>query len=277
VTLSRPKEPLFFEAEFERGIEYYWHTYFAHWDGESAIGEARAAKLFLPYVAARIRATLPDAKLIVILRNPVDRFFSHWWMRYCNGKETRDLKTVLSQNLNAIRDGRTLDGEIGRTTWRDYSSLENGAVPFYLEIGYYARHLRTYLELFPPSQLKILFFDDLCQQPAQLFADVYNYLEVSADVSLPASIKFNSAPTRTALALHKLDRLFNVPTRLPASVRSSLKSVVALFGSAPRMDRETRAWLAEHYFEHNRQLEQLTGRDLSHWDRVADSPSADSL
>jgi hypothetical protein len=76
VFFSTPKEPIFFEAEYEKGFDYYWDTYFAAWDGQAAIGEARHRNLFLPYVAPRVHAACPDARLIVIVRNPVDRAYS---------------------------------------------------------------------------------------------------------------------------------------------------------------------------------------------------------
>lgn len=268
ITLSRPKEPMFYEAEFERGMGYYWQQYFAHCRGERAIGEARASKLFLPYVAARIRQTLPNVKLVAILRNPVERVFSHWWMRYCNGKERLGFQAALDQNLKAIRQGRTWDGASGMQNWLSHISTHEPTLPFYLEIGYYAQHLRIYLELFPAAQLKILFFDDLCLRPEVFFSEVYEFLDVSSNTPLPKKRHFNPAASRMALELHKLDRRFNVPKIVPASVRSRLKSFVSRMGAPREMDRELRTWLVEHYFDHNRQLEQLTGRDLSDWDKV---------
>ena len=88
VHLSTPKEPYYFEDEYEQGPEFYWRTYFAAgWKGQSLIGDARAAHLYLPYVPRRIYTTVPEARLVAILRNPVERAFSHWWMRHSHGRE----------------------------------------------------------------------------------------------------------------------------------------------------------------------------------------------
>ena len=85
IHLSTPKEPFFFEEEFDRGTEYYWRTYFADgWQGQPLVGEARNAHLFVPYVTRRIYETVPHARLIASLRNPVERAFSHWWMMRCH-------------------------------------------------------------------------------------------------------------------------------------------------------------------------------------------------
>jgi hypothetical protein len=65
VFMSDPKEPFFFEAEYEKGFDFYWRRYFSDWQGEPAIGEARHRNLFLPYVTKRIAASVPDAKLLM--------------------------------------------------------------------------------------------------------------------------------------------------------------------------------------------------------------------
>jgi hypothetical protein len=63
VHLSTPKEPYYFEDEYEQGTEFYWRTYFAAArTGQPLIGDARRAHLDLPYVPQRIHATVPDAR-----------------------------------------------------------------------------------------------------------------------------------------------------------------------------------------------------------------------
>ena len=105
VLMSTPKEPVFFEAEYENGLAYYRDRYLKGWNGESALGEARPANLLLPYVAPRIRENFPDAKLVAILRNPVDRAYSHWWVKYCDGIEKRAFVAAVEENLARIASG----------------------------------------------------------------------------------------------------------------------------------------------------------------------------
>ncbi len=82
VAMSTPKEPHFFDAHYERGFEHY-----ATWPAHGIAGEATPSYLLVPYVAERIKADLPDAKLIAILRHPVERAFSSWWMFHARGME----------------------------------------------------------------------------------------------------------------------------------------------------------------------------------------------
>ena len=71
VFMSSPKEPFFFEYEYEKGLGFYSRTYFRGWNGQKRIGEARVSHLLLPFVPGRIRASRPEARLIAILRDPV--------------------------------------------------------------------------------------------------------------------------------------------------------------------------------------------------------------
>ncbi len=73
-------------------------------------GEAQTAHLFLPYVPQRIQQTVPDARLIVILRNPIGQAFSHWWMRHGNGREALNFEESLRENHARIAAGSTLEG-----------------------------------------------------------------------------------------------------------------------------------------------------------------------
>ena len=113
VLMSTPKEPVFFEAEYENGLAYYRDRYFKGWNGEPALGEARPANLLLSYVAPRIRESFPDAKLVAILRNPVDRAYSHWWVKYCDGIEKRAFVAAVEENLARIASGVRFEGQEG--------------------------------------------------------------------------------------------------------------------------------------------------------------------
>ena len=81
------------------------------------VGEARVLNLVLPYVPSRIHAIVPDARLIIILRNPVDAALSQWWMRYCNGKEKLKFDEALRENLVRIATGATIEGIDSEQIW----------------------------------------------------------------------------------------------------------------------------------------------------------------
>ncbi len=117
--MSDPKEPLFFEAEYEKGLTYYQKTYFSHHAGEPLKGDACNRNLFVPFVPERIHATNPNAKGIVCLRDPVDRAYSHWWDHRSVGFEPLSFENAIRSNLNRLDRGIDFSGEEGKTRWRE--------------------------------------------------------------------------------------------------------------------------------------------------------------
>ncbi len=111
ICMANPKEPLFFEAEYEKGLEYYQRTYFTGCNAEPVIGESRTRNLFLPYVPGRIHETFPEAKFIVVLRNPVERAYSHWHHWSASGVEKLEFGEAVKQNLKWLDENSSLSME----------------------------------------------------------------------------------------------------------------------------------------------------------------------
>ncbi len=281
VFMSEPKETRFFvRDEYERGLEFYWDKYFKEWTGQKAIGEATPSYLLAPFVPARIKQHLPEAKLIATLRNPIDRAFSQWWMHMCNGKEKRSFEEAINENLQRVKAGITFEGEEGQKRWQEHVRLlDQGEVKYmpYIEGGYYAQQIRRYLDLFPSSQLKIAFFEDICRNPHSVVREVFSFIGVDPNGAVvDTSAKYVALDTTENVAKSfgalrwlavrmGIRELISEDTR--EKLRGKLSSLLALFGKKPAMCKELRGILVEHYYAHNRELEKLTGRDLSSWDR----------
>src|SRR3972149_6925354 len=119
VFIPEVKEPIFFDAEYERGLDYYWKKYFSRWSGQPAVGEGRVFNLYLPFVPPRIRESIPGAKLIAVLRNPVERAYSHWWHRFSYRDEILPFHEAIRENLSRIARGILFEGGNGARLWRD--------------------------------------------------------------------------------------------------------------------------------------------------------------
>lgn len=267
VFMSEPKEPVFFEAEYERGLDYYWERYFKEWKGERRVGEARPANLFLPYVAPRIKESVPDAKLIVTLRNPVDRAYSHWWLKYCDGNENRPFADALRENISRIEAGCRFEGENGAKLWCDNLNPARGGTSFtvYVDMGYYAEQLARYLELFPPRQIKILLFEDLCRDSLQVARELWQFLELDPELGSPDDNTYSVSLSPSLKSLVWFFRASGLRKIIPPRVRGRIRAAAARRVTVPPMDPETRDWLREHYKPHILELERLIERDLSHW------------
>jgi hypothetical protein len=236
VLMSDPKEPYYFEAQHQWGAAYYFNRYFSKWNGEGAVGEARHRNLYQPHVPQRIHGYNPDARLIVILRNPVERAVSHWWHWYSCGAEKLSLQSALMADLRRIHEDAV---EPANQPWEEryVQALYEGREPelrTYLDSGYYMRQMDRYIELFGAERLHTVLFDDFVADPAAAVAGTLRFLDL--DESQAARIAY------------------------PVCNRSSA-------GMWNHADGEMLDWLRAHYAPHNRRLEQFLGRSLEAWDK----------
>lgn len=282
VCMSDPKEPFFFEAEFDRGLDFYRQKYFSHWQGEPVIGEARHRNLILPYVPPRIHQVNPNAKLIVLVRNPIDRAFSHWYHNYARDSEPLQFRAAIQEDLRRIEKGLRCDTaeeirEHIRRLPREAPGkvLGLGLYRTYLDSGYYYEQIERYLGLFPRKNLKVIVFEDMVTQPKQIIEELIEFLGLD-----PAANRFThpiwenrAIPLpleKTPLAyklfhfLRQVYRFSRVNLLIPYRVRNFAKRNLTP-ERVPQMDGETRAWLRDHYYEHNKRLSEFLGRDLSSW------------
>jgi len=276
VCLSGPKkETYFFETEeYHEGIEHYLRKYYPEWNGERVIGEASVSNLFLPFAAERLRENFPDARLICILRNPVDRAYSQWRMSFLFGLENLSFEDAVSGELERIRAGNIpyYEGEEGARLWSERMRAARGGrivSKDYLARGYYARQIKRCLKLFPESQMRTVFFGDLVRDPQSVVSGLWDFLGVDPSFQLKDDTPRN--PTYKNRVLYSLAKKISSAARfdlfMPAGIKARLTGIFAKIGKEQSMSGGTREKLIEHYYSHNRELEGLLGKDLSRWDR----------
>lgn len=273
--MSEPKEPWFFDGqEYNRGLEFYWNKYFKGWTGQKAIGEATPNYLLVPFVPERIKKALPEAKLIAILRNPVERSYSGWWMHFSHGMEKLSFEDAISENLRRIEAGITFEGKDGEYRWYEFTSnincYQKGLAKYrtYLDHGYYAQHLKRFMALFPKPQIKVILFEDLCCDPQAVVRDVCCFIGVDSKHTLKDNLARNTAYNSRVMR-RLADKLVSTKVHkiFPDKMTRLVVRLLSGFGNRPTMGKDIRAWLVGHYYQHNRELEKLVERDLHHWDR----------
>jgi hypothetical protein len=263
IYMSPVKEPHFFVRE---GMKYSdpsmittLDAYAALFKGvknEKAIGEATPSYLSWPGVPERIQRYLPDAKLIVILRNPVERAHSHFLHEITTGRES------LTDFAAALQGERTQDAE----------ALTRNKLPVrrYLQIGFYSGHLKRYFERFDRSQIKIYLYEDFTRDPVGMIQDTFRFLDVDDTFVPDQSAHFKGGVPRIK-ALHKLHRKSNplktvLRSLLPSKMR---RSMAVHLNNLNRVkipfEPEVRQELIETYREDVLELQGLIGRDLSKW------------
>ena len=155
VCMSEPKETEFFNWHYQRGWDWF-ATHFDHYDGESAIGEASTRTMPTPEAPERIVGCLPDAKLIFVLRNPVERAHSAFWYY--------------------VEQGILCPGE-------DFGAfIRNEGHPLRQEIvhyGYYNRHLERFLHTFDRAQMLLVRHVDLRERMSDTLSRIQKFIGVA--------------------------------------------------------------------------------------------------
>lgn len=258
ICASIPKEPLFFEMEYERGLSYYLERYYAHRAREPVLCEARHRNLYLPYVADRIAGALDDPYLIVLLREPVSRAYSHYWHWAVRGLEPLSFEDAVEDNIQRLRTGPYFADEAEADLYRSTLGYD-GWSPYrsYVDSGYYADQIERFVRLFGRERLQLVTFEELRDRPEEVCRRLFRWLGVGDVESLDVSPK-NEAPSRAGMALFRVARALPGGRLLPHSLRTALRGFVTTrlprMGSRPPLSPETERLLHEHYLLHNARL-----------------------
>ena len=162
------KEPYFFATGYERGMGFYRSLF--PLAGHGVTYEASAYYLAHPHARERIRTHLPEAKLIVLLRDPVARTYSHWNHSRSKGREPLDFEAALEA------EPERLAGEVDRMV-RDPGYRSFAHVHFaYASRSRYAESLRPWLEDVPAEQLLVLRAEDLFERPRETMEEIQRFV-----------------------------------------------------------------------------------------------------
>ena len=168
------KEISYFNIYFSRGNLWYKSFFpisLPATESESSItGEATASYICHPQAPQRIAATLPEVKLIALLRNPVDRAYSHYHHTKRIGREGLSFEEAIAKETKRVE---RLERESLRLGFK--SPAYNYT---YLSSGRYAEQLVNWLEVFDRQKLLILKSEDFFARPETIFHQVLEYLEL---------------------------------------------------------------------------------------------------
>jgi len=249
VFVPEEKELHFFSTHYDEGLAWYL-DWFRNSNGKRAVGEVSPEYIYAPEAPARISSVIPQVRLIVSLRNPIERAFSQY--------------------------GWEVLRELHSYTFEE--ALER--FPDYIEKGFYAEQIKRYYACFPREQLLIFFYEDMVKDPLAIIQQVYRFVGVDSayvpgmlhfkqnrgmtnrdsllmNALLPVSglMRSNYLPDRALLqrSLVKLRRL--------RIVEHILNLFFKKYGSR-QIDKNTRAGLQSTFEHHNQRLSTLIGRDV---------------
>lgn len=235
IYMSPQKEPRFFALE--RGIysddfikvklahatltleAYQW--LFNQVKKETAIGEADPLNLYSPKAPKKIKHYIPNAKLIAILRDPVERAYSHFCYRVSKGIGPFDFAEALLQedrNMNI-----NLYGHIRR-------------------IGFYYGQLKRYFDLFRKNQIRVYLYEDFKCDPIKMLLDIFSFLEIDntfiPDISQHANV---TQGIKEMSRIEIIDKILTQPNQLksllkpliPKQIRFYLTNTIKYHNTAP--------------------------------------------
>lgn len=215
------------------------------------LGESSPEYMINPAACPRIAAVLPGVRLVAILRNPIERAYSHYMMHRRDGDEP------------CFRFSDALDQQDARRSRRDTRG-------YYVACGFYAAQLRPYFDHFPPEQIHVLLHDDLRAQYLPTLARVFEFLGVDPSFAPTdqGPVNVSGVPTSrmTALALVARRRLRGVAGPIvPEAIKLRLNRAIERRLYQPVLEPADRARLVEVYRSDVDDLGRLLNRDLSHW------------
>lgn len=248
VFLTEPKEPYFFSHDevYARGLPWY-ESLFAHAGDAVITGEGSTTYTqhgLYPRAPERIALALPDARLVYMVRDPIERIRSHWMhLSTKGGREREPINT-------AVRNR-----------------------PEYLDHSRYAAQLSHYRERYPEDRLLVLFFEEFRADPegvtrrclSFIGADPAQWTPVDADRPRHRSAegRTDTAALRPLRRIPGFDALRDLaPTGLRNTLRGILKSPVE---SNPPFDIATRAWLIERLRDDAHQFLRSVGKPIDYW------------
>lgn len=261
VFMPEVKEVNFFKSSarnYDCGLEWY-ESFFDGHSGEKAVGEASPRYMMYEEVPARIAKMDSTVRLIFILRNPVDRAYSHYWHSVRDGYETLSFEEAIEQENFRI--------EKSEFAMRAYS---------YVTRGFYYQQILSFLECFPLESMLFLLFWDLVHSRQELLQETHRFLGVNEDF-VPEKIS-NVRNKGQAIRSMKLHRFFLsdaggrltsligrfIPKSLGQRAFKQLR-ILNKGGKYSPMSNGTRESLIRLFEAENEKLSALINRDLDHW------------
>lgn len=215
-----------------------------------AIGEISNSYLYSDVAAANIFKKYPAMKIIMILRQPAERAWSHYLAN------VRDGKTTL-----AFREELRIDASKKEKGW--------GKSHLYHELGLYSEQVKRYLDLFPAEQLKIYLYDDLRHDREKLVRSLFEFLGITINAPIDFHQRYNEARIPKSPALVHLLTRMGIKRKLlhafPEKWQGSVKSAFFSSTPAPRLSKQDKQALTHFYKEDIQKLSVLLNRDLSMW------------
>jgi hypothetical protein len=217
---------------------------------ERAVGEISNGYLFSSVAAKEIKSQYPNAKIVMILRNPIERAYSHYLANVRDGRTTLNFKDELIADSKKSAKGWCISH-------------------CYTEMGLYYDQVKRFTDVFEKDQIKIYLNDDLKKNAEAVAKDLFTFLGVNTKVDIDFHKKQNEARLPKSAGFMKFITQTGLKRKIfrsmPKSIQDKVKPLFFKEGKIPKMSEEDKKWLMVQFREDINKTQNLIGRDLSSW------------
>jgi hypothetical protein len=237
------KEVHYFDLHYDRGLNWY-AQHFRPAANSQVVGEATPEYLFLPWARARMSRDLPESRVVVALRDPVERAWSHYNMLLQRGREDLPFEAALDAEAERLQS---------RNNWSRYGYVAKGRYHEQLE-DLFARHGRD-------NVLVLLFERDVVARPDATFARLCRFIGIDDAPGLSPAVgsTVNAAVDIRSALVRRTTR------RLPMVLRNIVGKVNTRTRDNDRMPDAMRERLRSELADSTKSLETLLNTSLAEW------------
>lgn len=212
-------------------------------------GEASVSYLYSKDAAKNIYSFNPESKIIIILRNPIERAFSHFLM---------DLRLGNTNHTNFI-DAVKSDFESKNKGW--------GISHLYIELGLYHNQIQRYFQVFPKEQIKIYSYEEFKKNNQAILEGIYKFLEIPF---FEIDIKNNSNKARVIKNKYyqKLYTKFRpfLGKILSIELKLKIKNHIFTTNGLPELTSDDRKFMNQYFSDDINALKKITSIDITSWE-----------
>ena len=257
---------------FRRDLDAYREE-FSHWNGQIRAGEASVWYLYSRQAAAEIKAYSPDARIVIMLREPVSMLYSlyHQFL-YDSNEHLPSFEEALAAEEDR-KQGRRLSRQMYFVQGLNYRAVAS-----------FTEQVRRYFDLFGRERVHVVIYDDLAADTVGTYQEVLDFLGVSDDVNIPIGpVNSNMSVKSSLLRSFLNDPLVRgtaiaMRSWLPRPLFAAIQSVGITISELNKrpvlrhpLDPETRHTLQREFAPEVERLSILLGRDLTHWSQSGTS------
>jgi hypothetical protein len=196
---------------YDKGFEWY-QSHFATCPPESTKGEISPIYFFDPEAPKKIHGFNPNIKLILSLRHPVKRLFSHYL--YTKEKNYYPVPATFEEVVDTQ--------------------------PEFIDEGLYFKHLQNWLQYFPKEQILVLIYEDLFTDPTTFIKKIYRHVGID-ETFIPPSLNENVNARDSKFIHNQVAPITNVIKKIPGG------SILLAVGKKIRIDQQLKNWLSGYY------------------------------